>query len=206
MRALVFGLLFISHSVLAQVYTYLDADGNRVFTDKPRSSTAEKVILQPSNQVQLNAPAPAQYAPPVPVAKREVHYQVLRITLPEPNATIRHGAGEMLVTLSSEPALLAGHHYRLILDGKPLTEPSSSPVFALEHIDRGTHQLSAEIIDSAGLIVERTPAQPFHMHRMSLTQKRQINPCQASDYGVRLECPLKDKPKERSARDFIPFL
>jgi hypothetical protein len=76
-------------------------------------------------------------------------------------------------------------------------------VFSLQHIDRGTHQLVAEIIDSAGLIVERTPAQPFHMHRMTLAQKRKINPCKKDDYGVRLECPLKDKPKEDVS--ILPF-
>lgn len=203
MRALLLCLLFITQATSAQVYTYIDAEGNRVFTDKPRSSNAERVMIAPSNSVELNSSAPTVRVAPPAVTKPTVHYQMLRILVPEPDASIHNGAGEMIVTLTSEPSLLPGHSYRLLLDGEPQGELSRSPVFSLQHIDRGTHQLVAEIIDSAGLIVERTPAQPFHMHRMSLAQKRKIKPCQKEDYGVRLECPLKDKPKEEVS--ILPF-
>ena len=205
MRALLLCLLFITPVASAQVYTYIDAEGNRVFTDKPRSSNAERVMLAPSNNVELSQPAPTVRMAPAPaVSKPTVHYQVLRILVPEPDASIHNGSGEMIVTLSSEPGLLPGHNYRLLLNGQQQGESSRSPVFSLQHIDRGTHQLAAEIIDYAGLIVERTPAQPFHMHRMSLTQKRKINPCKKEEYGVRPECPLKDKPKEKTS--ILPFL
>lgn len=205
MRVLLLCLLFITPVASAQVYTYIDAEGNRVFTDKPRSSNAERVMLAPSNNVELSQPAPTVRMAPAPaVSKPTVHYQVLRILVPEPDASIHNGSGEMIVTLSSEPGLLPGHNYRLLLNGQQQGESSRSPVFSLQHIDRGTHQLAAEILDSAGLIVERTPAQPFHMHRMSLTQKRKINPCKKEEYGVRPECPLKDKPKEQSS--ILPFL
>lgn len=204
MRALLFCLLLITQVVSAQVYTYIDAEGNRVFTDKPRSSNAERVILAPSNSAQMNQPqSTVRMAPPPAVTKPTVHYQVLRILVPEPDASIHNGSGDMIVTLNSEPGLLPGHSYRLLLDGAPQGEISRSPVFSLQHVDRGTHQLVAEIIDSAGLIVERTPAQPFHMHRMTLAQKRKINPCKKDEYGVRPECPLKDKPKEEVS--ILPF-
>jgi len=203
MRTLLLCLLLITQAASAQVYTYIDAEGNRVFTDKPRSSNAERVMLAPSNSVQLNQPKPTVHMAPPSVTKPTVHYQLLRILVPEPDASIHNGSGDMIVTLSSEPGLLPGHSYRLLLDGEPQGEISRSPVFSLRHVDRGTHQLVAEIIDSAGLIVERTPAQPFHMHRMTLAQKRKINPCKKDDYGVRPECPLKDKPKEDVS--ILPF-
>lgn len=203
MRALLLCLLFITQGALAQVYTYIDAEGNRVFTDKPRSSSAERVILAPSNNMQTNPPATTVLSPPPAVTKQTVHYQLLRIIVPEPDASIHNGSGDMIVTLNSEPSLLPGHSYRLLLDGEIQGEASRSPVFSLQHVDRGTHQLVAEIIDSAGLIVERTPAQPFHMHRMTLAQKRKVNPCKKDEYGVRPECPLKDKPKEDVS--ILPF-
>ena len=203
MRTLLLCLLLITQAASAQVYTYIDAEGNRVFTDKPRSSNAERVMLAPSNSVQLNQPKPTVHMAPPAVTKPTVHYQLLRILVPDPDASIHNGSGDMIVTLSSEPGLLPGHSYRLLLDGEPQGETSRSPVFSLRHVDRGTHQLVAEIIDSAGLIVERTPAQPFHMHRMTLAQKRKINPCKKDDYGVRPECPLKDKPKEDVS--ILPF-
>lgn len=204
MRTFLLGLLFLAQGAHAQVYTYIDAEGNRVFTDSPRSSSAERVIIAPSNSAQLNQPPPTVKVAPPTVTKQVVHYQLLRILVPEPDASIHSAAGDLIVTLTSEPGLLPGHSYRLLLDGEPQSGPSQSPVFSLHNADRGTHQLVGEIIDAAGLIVERTPAQPFHMHRISLEQKRKINPCQLDDYGVRPECPLKDKPEVKPS--ILPFL
>lgn len=204
MRIFLLGLLLLAQSAQAQVYTYIDAEGNRVFTDSPRSSNAERVNIAPSNSAQLNQNPPSAGVAPPAVTKQVVHYQLLRILVPEPDASIHNASGDLIVTLTSEPGLLPGHSYRLLLDGEAQGGPSSSPVFSLQNVDRGTHQLVGEIIDAAGLIVERTPAQPFHMHRMSLAQKRQIKPCQKDDYGVRPECPLKDKPKEKPS--ILPFL
>ena len=48
------------------------------------------------------------------------------------------------------------------MDGQPFGKKGRSPVFALTNIDRGTHQLSIEIVDEFGRVVERTPNQPFH--------------------------------------------
>ncbi|HJR30033.1 MAG TPA: penicillin-binding protein, partial [Pseudomonas sp.] len=89
--------------------------------------------------------------------------------------------------------------YRLLLDGQPTAEPGPSPVFALSNIDRGSHNLSVEILDEQGRTVERTANQPFHMLRISLAQKRQAKPCALTDYGQRPECPLKDKPEEEKS-------
>ena len=195
MRALLCLLLLTCLPAFAGVYTYLDADGNRVFTDQPRRANAERIELAPTNSTSMPVPeAPGQ--PPALPTQLLPAYQLLRIILPEPDATIRDNTGNVLVTLESEPALLEGHNYRVLLDGKPYGAPARSPVFSLENIDRGTHQLAAEIIDSEQRIVERTPNQPFHLKRISLAEKRLANPCEPGDYGVRPECPLADKPPQ----------
>jgi len=194
MRALLCLLLLTCLPAFAGVSHYLDADGNRVFTDKPRSANAQRVELAPANSASLPAPPPA--APPALPAALLPAYQLLRITLPEPDATIRDNEGNLLVTLESDPGLLEGHSYRLLLDGEMHGAPARSPVFTLDNLDRGTHQLAAEIIDGEGRIVERTPNQPFHLKRISLAQKRLAQPCQIADYGVRPECPLAERPTE----------
>ena len=205
MRNLLLCLLLLSLPTVAQVYTYIDAEGNRVFTDKPRQGNAEAVQLAPSNSMPapeaINRPATTE-----PATKPALTYQMLRILIPQPDATVRSNAGSLIVTATSEPALHAGHSYRLLLDGEAVGEPGRSPVFPLENLDRGTHKLAVEIIDANGLIVERTPSQPVHMHRISLAQKRRVNPCKKDDYGVRPECPLKDKPEEKSDIPFVPFI
>ncbi|MBB2496788.1 DUF4124 domain-containing protein [Aquipseudomonas ullengensis] len=208
MRQLFFCLLIclLPLHAHAGVYTYIDADGNRVYTDQPRSDDAEQIQLAPSN----NMSGGTQIQPPtVPLTMEEPKppaYQLLRILIPEPDVTIREITGNMIVTLTSEPSLLPGHSYRLLLDGQIVGTPGRSPVFPLENIDRGTHQLSAEIIDASGRILERTPSQPFHMKRISLAEKRRAHPCKKADYGVRPECPIEDKPKEPRDIPLIPFI
>ena len=204
MRSLLLCLLLAGLPAAAQVYTYVDADGNRVFTDRPASDNAERIELPPTNNMSLPAsttPAPvAEPRTPAP------SYQMLRILLPQPDVTIRDSAGNLIVTATSEPALHGGHSFRLLLDGQAAGTSGRSPVFSLENIDRGTHQLAVEIIDSQGRILERTPSQPLHMLRISLAQKRLVKPCKKGDYGVRAECPLKDKPAEKKDIPFVPFI
>jgi len=193
----------IALSASAEVFTYVDTQGNRVFTDQPGSGNAKRVPLATSNRM----PANPTGAAPVMAAKRTetkplFHYDMLRVLVPEPDATIRSNAGELIVSITSEPGLQRGHRYRLLLDGQPTAEPGPSPVFALSNIDRGSHNLSVEILDELGRTVERTANQPFHMLRISLAQKCQVKPCTLADYGQRPECPLKDKPVEQKN----PFL
>lgn len=205
MRTLLFCLLLASLPAVAQVYTYVDEEGNRVFTDQPKPGNAKRIELAPSNAMTPQRGAPL-VAPPAPIP-REQGYQVLRILIPEPDATVT-GDGSLIVTATSDPVLRDGHNYRLVLDGNVQGEPGRSPVFPLSNLDRGTHQLAVEIIDTQGRVVERTPNQPVHVKRVSLDQKRRVNPCKKADWGVRPECPLKDKPKEpdKGIIGILPFL
>jgi hypothetical protein len=206
MRTLLFCcLLLLGLPVTAQVYTYIDAEGNRVFTDKPKSGNAQRIELNPGNSMPALV-TPATPSAPADAAQPSQRYQVLRILVPQPDATVRDNAGNLIVSVSSEPALFPGHSYRLLLDGSAVGQAGRSPVFPLENIDRGTHQLAVEIIDQQGRIIERTPSQPFHLLRISLAQKRKVNPCKKDDYGVRPECPLKDKPAEKKDIPLIPFI
>ncbi|CAI8730403.1 Penicillin-binding protein [Pseudomonas sp. IT-196MI5] len=182
---------------------YVDAQGNRVFTDHPKPGDARRVPLTTINRIAASpagaTPLIAQNSPETQVL---FHYEVLRILAPEPDATVRSNTGEVTVSATNEPALHPGHRYRLLLDGQPTAEPGLGPVFALSNIDRGSHTLSVEILDEQGRIVERTASQPFHMQRTSLAQKRRIKPCTLENYGQRPECPLNNKPVEEKN----PFL
>jgi hypothetical protein len=193
----------IALPVSAEVFTYVDAQGNRAFTDQPQHGNAKRVPLATSNRMTAQPTATKRLIAANPPEEQPLfHYDLLRILVPEPDATIRSNAGEIIVSVTNEPRLQPGHRYRLLLDGQPTAEPGLSPVFPLSNIDRGSHNLSVEILDEQGRTVERTANQPFHMLRTSLAQKRQVKPCSLVDYGKRAECPLTDKPKEKTN----PFL
>lgn len=207
MRLLMLCLMLLSFSAAAQVYTYIDAEGNRVFTDKPKASNAKRVELPTTNTM----PVPGQESAKAPVAKivesTEPHalYQLLRILVPQPDATVRSNNGDLIVSATSEPGLQPGHRYRLLVDGLVAGDAGTSPVFPLNNLDRGTHQLSVEVIDDQDRTVERTPNQPVHILRTSLAQRRTVQPCKRDEYGVRPECPIGEKPKDPNI-PFVPFI
>lgn len=198
-------LLVVACPALAQVYTYIDAEGNRVFTDQPKAGNAKHVQMAPTNGMAQTTPrGPAEKAAPATVMPPS--YQLLRILVPEPDAVLNDGTGDIIVSATSEPALLPAHNYRLIVDGQPAGEPARSPVFPLQGLARGTHQLAVEILDAEGRMLERTPSQPLHVRLTSLEQKRNARPCKLKDYGVRPECPLKDKPIKPRDIPYVPFI
>lgn len=190
----------VSLPAMAEVFTYIDAQGNRVFTDQPGARNAKRVPLATSNRMSANpsGAAPMTAAKTNPT-KPLFHYDMLRVLVPEPDATIRSSAGELIVSITSEPGLQRGHRYRLLLDGQPTAEPGPSPVFALSNIDRGSHNLSVEILDEQGHTVERTANQPFHMLRISLAQKRQVKPCTSPTTANGRNAPLKTSLKKKKA-------
>lgn len=206
MRRLLLSLLLVAACpALAQVYTYIDAEGNRVFTDQPKAGNAKHVQMAPTNGMAQTTPrGPAEKAAPATVMPPS--YQLLRILVPEPDAVLNDGTGDIIVSATSEPALLPAHNYRLIVDGQPAGEPARSPVFPLQGLARGTHQLAVEILDAEGRMLERTPSQPLHVRLTSLEQKRNARPCKLKDYGVRPECPLKDKPIKPRDIPYVPFI
>ena len=196
MRSMLMALVLLAATAHAAVYTYIDANGNRVFTDQPGKG-AERVPMPRSSSSAPTAVTPARTAKvPVPSKPAPMRYQMLRILGPLPDSAVREENGSLIVTITSEPALQPGHRYRLLLDGEIAQAPGRSPVFALSNVDRGTHTLAAEIIDQDDHVIERTPAQPVHLQRISLIQKRRVHPCKEADYGVRPECPLKDRPED----------
>ncbi len=198
-------LLMLALSSHAAIYSYTDAEGNRVFTDRPGGRAAEPVQTKPSNSMPAQ-PVPLA-TPPVKIMKAPVpSYTLLEIVHPEPDATIRSNAGALTVGVTSDPPLHPGHQYRLLLDGVAAGAAGAGAEIALEGVDRGSHQLILEVIDSKGFTVSSSAPRTVHMLRTSFAQRRAVNPCKTEDYGVRPECPIKDKPKERKDIPFVPFL
>lgn len=190
----------------AQVFTYVDEQGNRVFTDRPGGRAAEAVKPGTTNSMPAQPVAPRLPRIEQPAARQAFVYSAFRIVAPENDATVRNNAGDLQVAVDSQPELQVGHQYRLTLDGAPVGEPGTSPSWLLNNIDRGTHQLIVEIIDAQGQPIQQSEPLTFHMMRTSLAQRRMVRPCKKDDYGVRPECPLKDKPPEKKNIPFVPFI
>lgn len=185
-------LLCVVQSASAAIYTYTDASGAPVFTDTPpKQQAVETLDFGPTHQVPSTVSAPVIHPPPVYHQAAEplpIVYQSLRILTPEPDATIRANDRQFIITVNSEPSLLKAHYYRFLVDGKAVSPPTRSPVLRITEVDRGTHLLAVEIINAEGAVLERTPAQPFHLQQSTLNDRRLTDPCASAAATLGPEC------------------
>lgn len=159
-------LLCLALPAGAQIYKYTDANGNTVFTNQPPDGVAaENIELPPTNTLDMQVP-PAP--PPAPSTEPEqaAPYRVLQLTgLPDDSA-LRANAGSFSVGVALEPALAPAHRLRLLLDGQPYGQPSTSSRLPLNNIARGEHSLAVEVL-SAGRSIQQSAPVTFTVQRVN---------------------------------------
>ncbi len=176
--------LVMSSGLLAatKIYRTVDENGNVVFTDVPprndqslQTKTVELDSLnsyEPVGETILRSPDGRELwiiedetdEEEEPVA---ANYQFLGIISPTNDATIRDNAGNLRIAAKISPELRPGHRLRLLLDGSP-RQTSRNPDFYLSNVDRGTHQLSVQVLDEAGTVLFTSPASVVHLMRHSV--------------------------------------
>lgn len=158
----------------AQIYSWTDAEGNRVFSDQPREG-ASAVELQPTNVV---PPAPSRDAGQSLSSSQPVAaalYQELSITDPAHDSAVRSNEGELAITVTTNPPLSGSHLLKLSIDGvlsqtgMPGTGAAVHQLIA-QNIDRGSHDIAAVIVDARGAELQRSTPVTVHLQRTSLNQ------------------------------------
>jgi hypothetical protein len=159
--------LTLSAAASAEVYRIVDEDGNVTFTDQPRPG-AERLRV---------APVPTYRAPKLPsptgaedTPVETVKYQSVRIAQPEDDLAIRDNAGNVTVSVTTDPALVTaqGHRIQLYLDGEKQGKPTTSTMFTFSNLDRGTHTLVAAVVDDKGKELARSQPSTFHLLRAAV--------------------------------------
>lgn len=140
----IFLLFFMHYSVAETVYKTVDDNGNVIFTDKP-SEEAETIKIQELENT-IGNPNPAKYKPSTPKVEAFT-YKSFTVTSPASGAGVRSNNGNVTISLSLEPALNRGHKVLISLDGKQIGTGLS---VSLQNVDRGTHSISAKVIDNNG--------------------------------------------------------
>jgi len=167
----------------AQIYKTVDKDGNVVFTDVPPGDKTDTVKLEKYNSYEpVTTPQPASTATTTTAeadteeTAPETAYELVSIASPAYDEAIRQNAGMVTVAVNTTPQLdtAAGHKLQILLDGVVKAEGSSASLL-LENVDRGTHELRAQITDADGQVLAQSAASTFHLLRYSvlLNPKRQ---------------------------------
>jgi len=167
MKYSVYMLLLLAATAQAEVYKSINANGEVVYSDIP-SQGAERVQM-PELPTYTPVPLPVA-APPAPVPSTpaaEEAYSAFSMAQPHAEETIRGTAGRVDVSLTLEPALQveAGHGIQYFLDGKPHGKPVAQLSTSLLNVDRGTHSVSAAVVDDSGKEIMKTTPVTIYIHR-----------------------------------------
>jgi len=147
-------LLFV-FAAHAGFYKGLDDDGNVVYSDKPFDNS-EKItpptitVMDPA-KIKPKTEAVEEQAPAV---FKYTHFDIID---PKNEQTIWNEP-DLSVKLKLTPALNTAekHNIWLLMDGKPLVKNSQSLSLQVGRIDRGSHQLQAQVRGKDGKIIVLT--------------------------------------------------
>ncbi|MEZ5497957.1 MAG: DUF4124 domain-containing protein [Steroidobacteraceae bacterium] len=173
MRAIAFTLTLAAAMTLAVVadagiYRWVDANGVVHYSDRPTEG-AQKVEVQVQTYKAPPPPANATPAQPSnPGANNAPLARSCEISSP--------GADEALINVNTvtvgvriEPAPLSGQFVQIYLDGRRVDGLSPTGTsFTLSPVYRGTHTVSAVLMDANGGTLCRSAAVTFHVRQPSL--------------------------------------
>jgi len=167
-RSLVYLLLLIALPATAQIYKYIDANGNPAYSNQPPNGTpSETVELPPLNSVDIKKPTLQQNNAPASTQQDQPSgaYEVLELgDLPTEEA-LRANNGTFTVGVLVHPRLQPGHLLQLLVDGNPYGQPGNVPRLQVVNMDRGEHSLAVRVMRDQQ-IIQQSPTVTITVQRV----------------------------------------
>ena len=171
------GVFLLTLSVVwaADIWKVVDENGNVVYTDqKPGDGSTpmdlpELSIIETDIQVEQTPTGEEEVKPPTSADLRRL-YRDFRITRPLPEETFWGTANTVVVTWDSNTPLTPDLSVRLFVDGKAQGAPPTGGVSLT--LDRGEHNVSAELRDAGNRRIIRTETVTFFVQQSSVNSSR----------------------------------
>jgi len=172
--------LFASAGAMAQVYKQVDENGNVTYTDQVPLDGSAPMDLPELSVIEMDygtgsttdavdekaeeADAAAEAKVPTPRELRRM-YRDFKITRPTQEETLWGTENMVVVSWGSSTPLLENMTVRVFVDGQQRSTDGSGMV-ALR-LDRGEHQVYAELLDARARSVVTTPIVTFFIKQYS---------------------------------------
>jgi len=168
-RLFVYFTLILATPVGAEMYKHTDEKGVITYTDV-ETEGAKEIETPGGNTVRL----PKYVAKTKPPEEQAAAYTSLAIISPEHDATIRDNTGDIAVTLKMVPSLKIkdGHTISVYLDSQIAVSKSTAVSQMIKNVDRGSHQIYAEINDASNKSLIKSDPVTVHLKRFSIHQKK----------------------------------
>lgn len=169
--------LLIPGAAYAELYKQIDENGNVTYTDKPGKGTPVK-----SPGLTTYSPPALHTTPPAPntkagsegedETKAVTAYSQLVVATPTQEQTVQNNEGRIEIKLALKPALntKAGHKIAILVDRKKAAE-SLTLEASVANIDRGSHVVSAQVVDASGKVLKQSGDVTFHLQRHFIPRK-----------------------------------
>lgn len=171
-------LLLCIPSAYAEVYKWVDEKGVVHYTDKPPSEQAKPADLPPlqtyrGGDVPKLKPSAVEAKPKPKAPTGALDLVILQ---PAAEETLRDNEGNVAVTVGVAPGMQPGHRVVYYLDGVPQALPTEALSYVVTNVERGTHTVSASVIDGTGQEIAATAPVTFHMQATSALAPRGPQP------------------------------
>lgn len=156
---------------LADIYQEVDSSGNIEYSDVPLNSNAQRVDLPPASTASAPAaPKPVAAQNAKAAAPQQFSYDVFDILSPANMETIQNQP-TISVEISIDPPLRPSDKIQVYLDGSPWGPPGKTANFTFNAPDRGTHTLSAQVLDSSNNVLKESNVNTIYVHQAALGPK-----------------------------------
>lgn len=175
-RLIVLCVIAIPLVASAEIYRYVNPDGSVTYTDQPRPGSKD-VTLPPdsvSNTPDTQKPSePKQQQDKkteqtVPAAD---YYKSFSIADPADGRTFQNQR-KIRIIIKVEPELRETDSIQLFLDGQSYGAPQKNNIFYLNNVSRGSHVLSANLLDDKGNVIKQAAEVKIFIHYAHVSQLR----------------------------------
>lgn len=180
--ALVFAVA--SAQTKRELWMWKDANGVTHYSDVPAPG-AKRVTVSGGAPVSASAPASPQATYPASSSRSSegpdqpppaVQYFKLEIVSPTEGATYFQADATVAVAVSSQPSLANGDRLVIYLDGSAVDGADGSYQRTLTGLERGTHTVSATILDAQGQEKITSAPRSFNMRVDTVSNPRNVGP------------------------------
>ena len=141
----------------------------------PLNETSEQIVLPTDNQPETpieetdrsnntETQTPQEPIMTEPSVTQKKPYTKFIMLSPLNQATIQNQP-TISVELGIDPPLQKGDMIQIYLDGRMWGAPGNSPYFEFLAPERGTHQISAKLIDEKGAVLKETSSNTVFIHQ-----------------------------------------
>ena len=165
-------LALVSCSSYAELFKWKDADGNIIYSDQPPPNINREETRLEEAELPPLIETPALKVPTTRSDSSNTEpgdlYESIEIVSPTGEEAVRENAGNVSISVAVKPKLLtqAGDLVVIYMDGKQVFKGQGFSV-KLENVDRGDHEIKAEVVSAGGRVLKQAEPVTFTLQRFS---------------------------------------